>query len=415
MLSERRDSSLSRALRVVASSALCLLIASGLGCASSKGTGPARGGAWPAAEPSLPDLPSAAAASDEPYLLLNQKFIEGARHRALDLTDVDAVFGHVFSSLPERVVVYPSENYYYFILVVQGRQVWGNIRLPAGEREHGKLSFGYFEFVEFPQLKGPRTGLSRSKFYGPEDGLGLVETEPFLWRATYRDRTVEFQLHRLSQEPPTLFRLGADEVFVERTFDESGYQFFLLFNSARNYFFWVLNEEPGVPDVLVPDSATRELVIGQRSGFAFWVDSEHEGRKVLVAIRRLNSNRNDYYDGPFDQLADNYADETRVAEYMQKAAPGLAGRIDKYGYYTDQERPMRVALACYYSYLAPSDLRKFFEQAGKSEDPYQYISRRGIPTYPKSEEGAIVPDPAEGQEAPEGAPEGAAEGTGGSG
>jgi len=326
------------------------------------------------------DVPASAG---EPYLLLNQRFVEGLRSRALKLGDVDAMFWHVFSRLPEEVVVYPSENYYYFIINVQGRQIWGNIRIPAGKREHGKLSFGYFEFIEFPQLKGPKTGLSNSKFYGPEDGLVLTETANLTWRAEYRGKSVTFHLYPLPQEPPRLFGLGSDEIFIERTFDESGYQFFLLFNTERNYFIWVLNEEPGVPDTFAPDPITRELVIGKRSGFAFWVDRDHDGRKVLVAIRRLNSNRNDYYDGPFDQLADNYAKEVRISEYMQLAAPGLRGRIDEYGYYTDKERPMRVALACYYSYLAPSDLRKFFERAKQSEDVYQYISRRGIPTYPQ--------------------------------
>jgi hypothetical protein len=59
-------------------------------------------------------------------------------------------------------------------------------------------------------------------------------------------------------------------VFVQRTFDKSGYQFFLLFNEKSNYLFWVLNEEPGVPDVLEP--AGEDLLVGRRSGFAFWVD-----------------------------------------------------------------------------------------------------------------------------------------------
>ena len=164
------------------------------------------------------------------------------------------------------------------------------------------------------------------------------------WRAAYRGKQVAFNLHPLEQEPPRQFELAANEKFIQRTFDESGYEFFLLFNTERNYFFWVLNEEGPVPDTFVPDPGIPELLIGNRSGFAFWVDAEHGDRKVMLAIRRLNSSRNDYYDGPFDQLADNYADETEVAKYMQLAAPGLRGRIDKYGYYTDTERPSRPSV-----------------------------------------------------------------------
>ena len=70
---------------------------------------------------------------------------------------------------PGAVHVYPSENYYYFILHADGRQIWGNIRLPAGRREHGVLSFGYFEFIEFPSASAQ--GVSGSKFYTDADGV----------------------------------------------------------------------------------------------------------------------------------------------------------------------------------------------------------------------------------------------------
>lgn len=315
------------------------------------------------------------------YLLLNQRFIEGLYTRDLNLLDADAVFWHVFSRLPDEVVVYPSENYFYFILNIQGRQIWGNIRIPAGKRDEGEVSFGYFEFNEFPQLRAPRTGLTNSKFFTAKDGLELTSLGKLDWVVRYRGKQVVFHLYSLPQVPPKLFPLGDDEVFVERTFDESGYQFFLLFNDKAEHFFWVLNEEPGVPDILVPDADHPDLLMGQRSGFAFWRDGKHGNRKVLIAIRRLNSNRNDYYDGPFDQLADNYAEEVRISEYMQRAAPALRGRIDKFGYYTDQERPMRVALACYYSYLSRSDLLAFLERARAADDFYDYVSRRGIPRY----------------------------------
>ena len=44
------------------------------------------------------------------------------------------MFAHVFSRLPDEVTVYPSENYYYFILNVDGRQIWGtSVSTQAGE------------------------------------------------------------------------------------------------------------------------------------------------------------------------------------------------------------------------------------------------------------------------------------------
>ena len=71
-------------------------------------------------------------------------------------------------------------------------------------------------------------------------------------------------------------------------------------------------------------------------------------------------------------------EETNVSEYMQRAFPALRGRIDAYGYYTDRERPMRVALSTYLTYFAKSDLLRFIELLRESSDPYAFISQRGI-------------------------------------
>ncbi len=335
--------------------------------------------AGPASAPPADALPAPGS-----YLLFNQRLLEGLYSQALDLGDVDAVFWHVFSSLPDEVTVYPSENYYYFIMYAQGRQIWGNIRLPAGSRDRGVLSFAYFEFDEFPT--GVREGFTRSKFFSEKDGLHVEKCDDFTYAVSYNGKKVTFNLHKLRQEPPALFPLGQGELFIERTFDESGYQFFLLFNEEKDYFFWVLNEEEGLSDVLEP--VGDDLLVGKRSGFAFWVDTAHGNRKVLLGVRSINVNRNDYYDGPFDQLADNYVDQTRISEYMVRASPSLEGRIDKYGYYTDREEPLRVSLSNYATYYTLADLQQFLAQARASADPYQFISRRGVPVT-----SALTPSP----------------------
>ena len=352
------------------------------GCQSVGTTAPATNatptaGAIPAPTNSFTSVPAAPGGLGvDGYLLLNQRLVEGLYVEELDLGDVDEVFWYIFSRLPGEVTVYPSENYFYYILYVGGQQIWGNIRLPTGRRERGVLSFAYFEFIEFPSVPG--RGISQAKFFTEADGLRIDEIDPFKWRVTYDRRSVIFNLHKLSQEPPKSFPLGEDEVFVERTFDESGYQFFLLFNEKRNYFFWVLNEEDGgVSDVL--DPIEDDLVVGKRSGFAFWIDEAHGGRKVLAAIRRLSVTRNDYFDGPFDQLADNYVDEVNISEYMKKWNPSLEGRIDKYGYYTDTVRPLRVAISAYGTYFTIANLQEYMERARVADDPYQFIARGGVP------------------------------------
>lgn len=331
------------------------------------------------------------------YFSTNQKWIEGfyADPEDLDIEDVGSVFWHVFSRLPDEVIVYPSENYYYFMLFVDGHQFWGNIRLAAGYRDEGEVSFAYFEFDEFasPYLE-PWT---RSKMLTAADGVVVEKVDRFTYDVHHRGKTVRFNLHQIPQEPPKLFALRENEVSVERTFDESGYQFFLLFNEEKDYFFWVLNEENGVPDVLTTIEGYDDVLVGKRSGFAFWEDDL--GRKVLASIRQHSVTRNDYYDGPFDQLADNYAQEVRIREYMIKATPAYEGRINEYGYFIkDQygnpiDRPMRVALSTYQTYYTQNQFLTFIEQAKASDDPYQYISRRGVPSTPSSGTPAATPTP----------------------
>jgi hypothetical protein len=238
------------------------------------------------------------------------------------------------------------------------------------------LSFGYAEFIEFPS--GPGTYLSRSKYFTEADGLLIKQgADEFTWRVTYNRRTVTFHLHKLKQDPPKLFAVRTNEAFIERTFDESGIQFFLMFNTGSNYFFWVLNEEERVPDEFTV--LDKDILVGRRTGFAFWVDGEKPPRKVLASIRKISVTRNDYYDGPFDQLADNYVDQTKISTWMERAIPGIKGRIDKWGYYMDVERPSRVALSVYGTHYTQADILDFVRRAKEAPDPYHFISRGGIP------------------------------------
>ena len=210
----------------------------------------------------------------------------------------------------------------------------------------------------------------------------ITEIDPFRFSVRYNREDVIFNLLKLPQEPPKLFTLPPDETFVMRTFDESGYQFFLLFNEDRNYLFWVLNEEEPPRDFLEPIEDQPGLLVGRRSGFVFLIDEPNDDRKVLAAIRGANATLNHYYDGAFDQLADNYVDGTNVSEYLQRAAPTLRGRIDKYGYYTDRQGSSRVAASPYFVYFSDRELHRFMDGVRASDDPYQTISEKKPPQVP---------------------------------
>lgn len=329
---------------------------------------------WVAVILGLATLSSAARAADPaptPGLVLHQNLVEGYLSDGPDPEDLSAVFASFFRRLPDDVTVYPSENYYYFQMTVAGRMLWGNLRLAAGAREKGQVSFAYAEFPEFP---GPSTNrIVRGRFLGKEDGVTVKSTAPLLWELSFREKTVRFHLHALRQEPPKKFSLAPDEQFVMRTFDESGCQFFLLFNGKRNHFFWVLNEEELVPDRFEPVGP--DLVLGRRTGFAFWTDSTHSNRRVLVAVRRASVVRNDYFDGPFDQLADNDADVTKVAGFIERAYKMTRGKIDKYGYWLNRTDGQRVGLACYGTYEKTDDLLEYVRKGREAPDFLEYIGR----------------------------------------
>jgi len=312
-------------------------------------------------------------AASEGYLLFNQRLIEGLTADFVDIEDVDEVFSYVFSMLPEEVMVYPSENYYYWILYGNGTQLWGNIRLPAGARDNGVLSFGYFIYKE--SAFGSNERFTRAKFYSIADGLLVEERDPFSYVVEYKGKSVTFNLHQLSQKPPELFPLREGEIFIERTFDESGYQFFLIFNELENYFLWILNEEEVVTDNL--DPLEEDFLLGRRSAFVFWVDAAHGDRKILAGVYGGNTMQNNYFDGPFDQLADNYAEEANVSYYMERAFPYYKGRIDKYGYILDTQGHDRVSLSTYHDYWDTSSLKLLMERIQSTDDPYPCISSGG--------------------------------------
>ena len=288
----------------------------------------------------------------------NQKFVCGI-NSGLDYEDVDAVFNYVFESLPEEVYVYPTENYYYFQFYAGGTNFWGNIRLGIEDRDQGIAHFVYWEYLDDPQ--GPDDGKVWRKDLSHETGVEVDKTGKFRYSITSGQKTVNFQLNLLEQDPPKLFNIPQDEEFVFRMYDESGFQFFLMHKETHNHFMFVLNEEDGFPgrhDTLAPD-----IIRDRLSGFVFYIDSAADNRKILIAIRAQNARRNNYWDGPFDQLADNYIDD-RFAELVQHTYPYTKDRINSHGIFTDVKMS-RIAISPYYEYFSREKLMETIESCRK--------------------------------------------------
>ena len=75
----------------------------------------------------------------------NQSDLEEIAARSdLEIDNLKAVFAYLFASLPQRVKVYPTENYYYFRFYHNGVPYAGNFRLDAADRDKGVIDFAYF-------------------------------------------------------------------------------------------------------------------------------------------------------------------------------------------------------------------------------------------------------------------------------
>ena len=77
-----------------------------------------------------------AEAQTQPRLYLNQTYAEDAtRQTTLDIKDPMTVFKFVLGNLPDRVKVFPTENYFYFQFFHNHIRYAGNIRLDVIDRD----------------------------------------------------------------------------------------------------------------------------------------------------------------------------------------------------------------------------------------------------------------------------------------
>ncbi|HHN67825.1 MAG TPA: hypothetical protein ENK15_07305 [Thermopetrobacter sp.] len=323
-----------------------------------------------------------------PVLHTNQQMVEAARQKNdLDITNYRDVLAFILNALPDKVKVYPTENYYYFSFIHNGIRYAGNLRLDAKERDKGKVNFAYFE--EFT----PWYINEENNYYllGPEDGVKVEKKAELEYAITFRGRTVIFQLNDLRGVKPPPGVLLEGETYIGPVFDESGVGFYLVFNPKLKVFHFILNEQMPSSDRLLPTRVSPRIVLGQRTGFAYYRD-KYAPRKILIGIYAGNSMVNNYYDGPFDQLPDNFIHDERLRDAILAVAPEMKGRIDRYGNTPDGKT--RFLISPYMHYDRVEELRLFAECANSREmQRAQYHACFSVATAPGGEEGADGPPP----------------------
>ncbi|MEX0590818.1 MAG: hypothetical protein WD207_07000 [Xanthobacteraceae bacterium] len=304
-----------------------------------------------------------AAAAERPRLYTNQEYLEDlSRTTSLPLDDPKAMLAFVLESLPDRVKVYPTENYYYFFFYHEGTRYAGNIRLDAKDRDEGKVHFAYFaELTEWQ-----KSDAVEYRLFGKDDGVTVERVEPLVYRVTNGGRSVVFELNDLSKVVPPANALTQDDQFLGPVFDESGIRFFLIFNKRLKIFHYVLDETIQVSDELFPSRLTNRILIGRRTGFAFYSDHRVD-RRILIGVFEANGSVNNYFDGPFDQLPDNFLKGDELRQAIVAADPSQQGKIDSHG--GSPDGASRYLIGPYIYYRTEQDLMPIHECATSKEIP----------------------------------------------
>jgi hypothetical protein len=288
-----------------------------------------------------------------PRLYTNQAYVEEAMATpTLAISDPMAVFAFVLGSLPDHVKVYPTENYFYFYFVHHHVRYAGNIRLDVVDRDQGKVHFAYYEDLAEWKDEEPIN-------YVVLDGVrnvSVAKLAPLVYQVSYGGKNVTFELNDLSGVKPPAGTLGPDEIYLGPIFDESAIRFFLLFNSKLKVFHYILDETVEAADQLIRVSITDRILIGKRTGFAFYRDLRIN-RKILIGVFEGNSRVNNYFDGPFDQLPDNFIEGEALREAILAVEPQLAGKIDRFG--ISPGGADRYLIAPYRHYRTEDDLLVF--------------------------------------------------------
>jgi len=292
-----------------------------------------------------------------PGLQTNQAYIEEvSRPGTLKIGDINAVFAYAFAELPLRVRVYPTENYYYFSFHHGGVRYAGNFRLDTADRDQGIVYFAYFE--AFTGWR--RDEIDKFKSFTAKNGVKVEKVKNLVYRITYKNKSVLFELNDLTDVKPPKNIVHAHESYIGPVFDESGIQFFLIYNPRLKIFHYILNDTKTVPDQIYTSKISKRILIGRRTGFAYYQD-KYLKRKILIGVYKPNANVNNYLDGPFDQLPDNFIKGDQLKKAILDISPNLKGKTDRYGILPGRDDRFLIAPYLYYNYI--EDLAIFDECA----------------------------------------------------
>src|SRR6266849_2996078 len=121
-----------------------------------------------------------------PKLHTNEAYVEEVTGATtLAVNDPMDVFAFVLNSLPERVKVYPTENYYYFTFIHGGTPYAGNIRIELGD---DKVTVHFVHYQDWSEWRQD-SPLTHVVLDGSR-GVGVEKIERLVYRLSYGGKTV---------------------------------------------------------------------------------------------------------------------------------------------------------------------------------------------------------------------------------
>ena len=219
----------------------------------------------------------------------NTAFIEHIHNDHVDLDNYREVLKLVLSMAGDPIRVYPSEGYFYFSFFSNGDLIKGNLRFDRYLREDGYVSFAYFR--QFSDSK--RRAVDRNNHWtlGPDDGFFLTQIDPFHFDLEYENVSAVVEIYDAKRELSAVKPINEGEIYVGPVLDESGVRFHLIFDQHSNVFLFVLNETLGATETFRHHKENSNILIGNRTQFAFYQDGMRH-RRILIGVNRANA-------GPF--------------------------------------------------------------------------------------------------------------------
>ncbi len=307
-------------------------------------------------------LPGTQPAAAKPQLKTNQSFIENLNAKGgPQIKDLKSTLEFVLGSLPGEVIVYPTENYYYFSFYTDGVRYAGNLRLATRDRDEGLIHFAYFASAN----SSSEDGDMMYKKLSAKDGVIVKKIDELRYSVAYKDKTVVFRFNDVSGIKPPKDYLLEEEQYMGPVYDESGLQFYLVFNKKLKIFHYLLNESMNVPEELQVSTISENVLVGKRTGFVFYQHHKRD-RKILVGVHSENAAVNNYYDGPFDQLPDNLNKDDTLRNAIVEADPSAKDQLDRFGYLKSGEG--RYLIGPYLQYSDINEMKVFDECAKQYRD-----------------------------------------------